>query len=60
MCPWRNWEAREEKKAREARDASGASWLEAKECGVLTPLLSNIYLHEFDLFMNSLIEKYSN
>ena len=31
-----------------------------KEGGVLSPLLSNIYLHEFDLFMNSLIEKYSN
>jgi group II intron reverse transcriptase/maturase len=28
--------------------------------GVLSPLLSNIYLHEFDIFMNSLIEKYSN
>ena len=28
--------------------------------GVLSPLLSNIYLHEFDKFMNSLIEKYSN
>jgi len=33
---------------------------EAKEGGVLSPLLSNIYLHEFDIFMNSLIEKYSN
>jgi retron-type reverse transcriptase len=28
--------------------------------GVLSPLLSNIYLHEFDIFMNSLIENYSN
>lgn len=28
--------------------------------GVISPLLSNIYLHEFDVFMNSLIEKYSN
>lgn len=28
--------------------------------GVLSPLLSNVYLHEFDIFMNSLIEKHSN
>jgi retron-type reverse transcriptase len=26
--------------------------------GILSPLLSNIYLHEFDVFMESLIEKY--
>jgi hypothetical protein len=32
----------------------------AKEGDVLSPLLSNIYLHEFDIFMNSLIENYSN
>ena len=28
--------------------------------GVLSPLLSNIYLHEFDTFMETLIDKYSN
>jgi group II intron reverse transcriptase/maturase len=28
--------------------------------GVLSPLLSNIYLHEFDLFMKEIIEKYSD
>lgn len=28
--------------------------------GVLSPLLSNIYLHEFDLFMEALTEKYSD
>jgi hypothetical protein len=33
---------------------------QAKEGDVLSPLLSNIYLHEFDIFMNSLIENYSN
>jgi group II intron reverse transcriptase/maturase len=28
--------------------------------GVLSPLLSNIYLHEFDKFMKNIIEKYSD
>jgi len=28
--------------------------------GVLSPLLSNIYLHEFDLFMKDLMEKYTD
>uniref|UniRef100_UPI0023F1FF6A reverse transcriptase n=1 Tax=Cyathus jiayuguanensis TaxID=380660 RepID=UPI0023F1FF6A len=28
--------------------------------GVLSPLLSNIFLHEFDLFMEKLINKYTN
>lgn len=28
--------------------------------GVLSPLLSNVYLHEFDVFMENLIKKYSN
>jgi retron-type reverse transcriptase len=28
--------------------------------GVLSPLLSNIYLHEFDLFMNGYINEYSS
>lgn len=28
--------------------------------GILSPLLSNIYLHQFDLFMNDLIKKYSD
>jgi len=32
----------------------------AKEGGVLSPLLSNIYLHEFDLFMQELMAKYSS
>jgi len=28
--------------------------------GVLSPLLSNIYLHEFDVYMKELIERYSD
>ena len=28
--------------------------------GILSPLLSNIYLHEFDLFMEDYISKYSS
>jgi hypothetical protein len=43
-----------------ARDETVAQAWKEKEGGVLSPLLSNIYLHEFDIFMNSLIEKYSN
>jgi group II intron reverse transcriptase/maturase len=36
------------------------SHLGVPQGGVLSPLLSNIYLHEFDLFMKKLREKYSD
>jgi retron-type reverse transcriptase len=32
----------------------------AKEGGILSPILSNIYLHEFDKHMETLIDKYSD
>lgn len=28
--------------------------------GILSPILSNIYLHEFDLYMESIIEEFSS
>jgi len=36
------------------------SFLGVPQGGVLSPLLSNIYLHEFDLFMQELMAKYSS
>jgi len=36
------------------------SHLGVPQGGVLSPLLSNIYLHEFDVFMQELIEKYTS
>jgi hypothetical protein len=30
----------------------------AKEGGIISPILSNIYLHEFDLFIEGLIKQY--
>jgi len=36
------------------------SHLGVPQGGVLSPLLSNIYLHEFDLYMKEIIEKYTN
>jgi group II intron reverse transcriptase/maturase len=36
------------------------SHLGVPQGGVLSPLLSNIYLHEFDLFMKDLMEKYTD
>jgi group II intron reverse transcriptase/maturase len=34
------------------------SLLGVPQGGLISPILSNVYLHEFDLFMESLIEKY--
>ena len=36
------------------------SHLGVPQGGVLSPLLSNIYLHEFDVFMQELIERYTS
>jgi len=35
------------------------SFLGLPQGGIISPLLSNLYLHQFDIFMNHLIEKYS-
>lgn len=37
-----------------------ASSLGVPQGGIISPLLSNIYLHEFDLFMKNLCEKYTD